>query len=120
MDIQRADPELAPRLKQGAEAAKGYWGYEAAWVQQWGSLLTLTPGYIRANDVYVAVDDGSEIIGFYATTRHGDLGELDHLWVSPEWIGTGAGRAILPRAPASQSGRARRMVREADPRAVSF
>ncbi len=55
-----------------------------------GNLITLAPGYIRANDVYVPVDDGGEIIRFYALTRHGHLFEMDHLWAIAEWIGTGA------------------------------
>ena len=81
MDIQRADPEQAPRLKR----------------------LTLTPEYIRANEVYVTIEDsalgtGGEIIGFYALTHHVDVCELDHLWVIPERIGTGVGHALFAHA----------------------
>jgi hypothetical protein len=72
MDTRRTDPEQAPRLKQGADAAKGYWGYEDAWMLRWESVLTVAPEYMRANDVYVAVE-GGEITAFYAFTLHGVL-----------------------------------------------
>jgi hypothetical protein len=35
-----------------------------------GSVHAVAPRYIRANDVYVAVED-SEITAFYALTLHG-------------------------------------------------
>lgn len=97
MDIQRADPEQAPRLKQVAVAAKGYWGCAAAWMRRWGSMLALAPEDIRANDVYVAAE-GDEIIGFYALIRRGDVCKLDHLWAILERIGTAVGRALFAHA----------------------
>ncbi|HEY7340465.1 MAG TPA: hypothetical protein VH591_06275 [Ktedonobacterales bacterium] len=63
MNIRRADLEHAPRWKRGGEAAKGYWGYEDVWMLRWGSVLTVAPEYIRANDVYV-VAEGGEITAF--------------------------------------------------------
>lgn len=37
MEIQRADPERAPRLKQVVVAAKGFWGYGDTRMQRWGA-----------------------------------------------------------------------------------
>lgn len=71
-----------------------------------GSLITLVPGYIHANNVYAAVIDGGEIIGHYALTRHGHLFELDHLWAIAEWIGTGAGAQCSPTCSSVPSTRA--------------
>lgn len=50
------------------------------------------------NDVYVAIEDsaGGEIIGICALTWHGDVCELDRLWVVPERIGTGSGMHCSP------------------------
>lgn len=86
MDIHRTDLEQAPRLKQGDEAAKGYWGYEDAWMLRWGSMLTVAPEYICANDVYVAVESG-EIIAFYALTLSGILSSSHPLVLESARIG---------------------------------
>jgi GNAT superfamily N-acetyltransferase len=120
VEIQRADPEQASRLKQTAVAAKSYWGYSREWMAKWESLLSVPPAYIRDNQVYVASEDG-EIMGFYALVYHGDVCELDHLWVIPARIGTGIGRILFTHALqcASALG-ATRLEWEADPHAVGF
>jgi GNAT superfamily N-acetyltransferase len=120
VDIQPADPKLAPRLKQIAVAAKGYWGYADEWMARWASLLDFPLAYVHDNEVYVALDNG-EIIGFYALVPYGDLCVLDHLWVVPERIGTGIGRMLFTHAlgRAAALG-AKQLEWEADPHAVGF
>jgi GNAT superfamily N-acetyltransferase len=55
------------------------------------------PGFIIRNEVYAAVFE-EEMGGFYALVERGRTIELEHLWVSPERIGTGVGRALFDHA----------------------
>lgn len=120
MEIRRAYPEEAAQLKQIILAAKGYWGYPADWLAQWGSLLTFSPDFIHANEVYVAIDNAT-VVGFYALIKHGCICELDHLWIVPERIRTGIGSLLFAHAlkRAATLG-AEQMEWEADAHAVGF
>src|SRR5919199_4655177 len=97
MEIRRASPGDADPLTRIAFAAKRYWGYPERWIEQWSESLTITPGFVRRNEVYAAVVEG-EIVGFYALVGEGQRIELEHLWVSPEHIGAGIGRALFDHA----------------------
>lgn len=94
MRIRRALPEEAATLTQIAHDAKQYWGYPEHWIKHWESDFTISPEYLRDNHVYVAEED-SEIRGFYALTVRGDKAELEHMWVTPAFIGTGVGKELL-------------------------
>ncbi|HEV3455519.1 MAG TPA: GNAT family N-acetyltransferase [Thermoanaerobaculia bacterium] len=102
MEIVRAAPELAESLTRIALAAKRYWQYPERWIQIWTPILTFTPEYVAANPTYVAVADGSPA-GFYALvlSPDGSRAQLDHLWLSPEWIGRGLGRTLFEHAAAT-------------------
>jgi GNAT superfamily N-acetyltransferase len=56
-----------------------------------------TSEYVARHEVYVAVVD-DRTVGFSALVRRGDECELDHLWMVPEHIGTGMGRALCEHA----------------------
>ncbi|HJP94375.1 MAG TPA: GNAT family N-acetyltransferase [Pyrinomonadaceae bacterium] len=94
MTIRRALPDEAATLTQIALDAKRYWGYPEHWINHWESDLTISPEFIRDNLVYVAEEDG-EIRGFYALSVRGDKAELEHMWVAPQWFGTGVGKELL-------------------------
>ena len=102
MKIVRAAPELAETLTRIAVAAKRHWQYPERWIEIWTPLLTLTPEYVAANLTYVAVE-GRSPAGFYALvlSPDGTRAQLDHLWLSPEWIGRGLGRALFEHAAAT-------------------
>ncbi len=97
MEILRATPGDAEALTGISFAAKRYWGYPEQWMERWRESLTITPDFIRRNEVYVAVVEG-EMVGFYALAGQGHKIELEHLWVTPEHIGTGVGRALFDHA----------------------
>lgn len=99
MEIVRAAPELAESLTRIALAAKRYWRYPERWIEIWTPILTLTPEYVAGNPTFVAVEDGSPV-GFYALvlSQDGSRAQLDHLWILPEWIGRGLGRALFQHA----------------------
>ena len=70
--------------------------------------------------MYAAVA-GGEPIGFYALSGTGHEVELEHLWVSTAWIGSGVGRLLFEHAMDSATSRGARHVEiEADPNAEGF
>ncbi len=116
MPIRKASPEEAATLTQIAHDAKRYWGYPESWVERWQDDLTLTAEFISGNEVYVAETDpglpaeseapmtglpsatGGRIAGFYAIAMTGEKAELEHMWVRPERIGSGCGKALMMHA----------------------
>ncbi len=96
MDVQirRALPEEADALTEIAHAAKRHWGYPENWIQHWKADLTITPEFIAKNEMYVAVI-GTEIIGCSAIAFSDSVAELEHMWIRPEHMGGGIGRALL-------------------------
>ena len=94
MTIRSASPEDASTLTTIALEAKRHWGYPEHWITHWESDLTISSDFIRDNHVYVAEENG-EIRGFYALCVKGDKAELEHMWVTPEVIGTGIGKELF-------------------------
>ena len=120
VEIVRASPGEAGVLTRIAFAAKSYWGYPERWIELWQEALTITPEFISDNEVYGAVFE-EELGGFYALVERGREVELEHLWVSPEHIGAGIGRALFDHAVrrAAALG-ATTLSIEADPNAEGF
>jgi len=104
LKIRRASTEDHQQLTSLAHDAKSYWGYPEHWIKHWEDALTVTPEYIEANQVFVAEED-NRIVGFYAMVAHGERGELDHMWVSPEHLGAGVGKALFIHAMRAAAGR---------------
>ena len=98
MKIRKASTEDYPTLTRLAHEAKRHWGYPEHWIKHWEQALTITPEYIASNQVFVAEDDDERILGFYALVVSQALAELDHMWVSPEHMGTGVGKALFIHA----------------------
>ena len=94
VEIRKAKPEEADLLTEIAHAAKRHWGYPESWIQHWKGDLTITPEFISDNEMYVAMN-GEEIVGCCAIVFGESMAELEHLWIRPEHIGTGVGRALF-------------------------
>src|SRR5260370_12396351 len=96
MDIQirRAKPDEAATLTEIAHAAKRHWGYPENWIEHWKDDLTITPEFVSKHRVYAALD-GEEIVGCCALVLSDSMAELEHMWIKPEHIGTGVGRALF-------------------------
>ena len=92
--IRPAAPDEASVLTTIAHDAKRHWGYPEHWIKHWESDLTISSDFIRDNHVYVAEEDG-EIQGFYALSVTGAKAELEHMWVTPDRIGTGVGKELF-------------------------
>ena len=120
VEIVRAEPDDADALTRIAFAAKSYWGYPERWIEQWQEALTITPEFITDNQVYAAVFE-EEMGGFYALVERGREVELEHLWVLPEHIGAGIGRALFDHAVRRTAALgATTLSIEADPNAEGF
>ena len=99
MLIRRAGIEDAFTLTAIAVDAKRHWGYPENWIEHWKIDLTITPDFIRNNEMYVAVS-GEEIVGccaiVFSDSPAGDArAELEHMWIRPEHMGAGVGRALF-------------------------
>lgn len=120
MNIRPADPSEAAALTKIAHDAKQHWGYPDHWLQRWDADLTITPEFINSSHVYVAEDEG-KLTGFYALVRQDQKAELEHLWVTPELIGTGVGKALFLAAMETASQlRVAAVEITADPNAEGF
>ncbi|HLX08512.1 MAG TPA: GNAT family N-acetyltransferase [Thermoanaerobaculia bacterium] len=122
MEIVRAAPELAGDLTRIALAAKRHWQYPERWIEIWTPALTIAPDYVATNPTFAAVEAGDPL-GFYALVPAADRSraQLDHLWILPERIGNGLGRALFEHAVATaRSLGAAVMDIEAEPYAEPF
>ncbi len=94
IQIRRARPDEAVALTEIAHLAKRHWNYPENWIELWRDELTITPDFIANNEMYVAVA-GGEIAGCCALVLRDSQAELEHMWIRPEQMGTGIGRALF-------------------------
>jgi N-acetylglutamate synthase-like GNAT family acetyltransferase len=97
LQIRRAVSSDADLLTEIAHAAKRHWGYPESWIEYWKEYLTITPEFVSANEVFVAVIDG-EVAGCCALVMSDNPAELEHLWITPQHMGSGVGRALFQHA----------------------
>jgi N-acetylglutamate synthase-like GNAT family acetyltransferase len=95
--IRPAAKEEAGSLSKIAHDAKRYWGYPEHWIKHWQDDLTISTDYLASNQVFVA-ERADQILGFYALMIREGKAELDHMWVSPEHIGSGVGKELFLHA----------------------
>lgn len=121
--IRPARPGEAPLLSALAVRSKGYWGYPADFLERCVAELTVDAEAIREKALHcrvIAIE--GDILGFYALALIRDrLVELEYLFVEPDHIGHGYGRALIMDAIAlaAQLG-ARRIEIQGDPHARAF
>ena len=94
IEIRRATPNESDKLTALAHAAKRHWNYPPEWIDSWKSDLTLAPEFIANNEVFVATVDDT-IAGCCALVTTEGLAELEHMWIDPDQMGKGIGRALF-------------------------
>ena len=120
MEIIRAKSDDADTLTAIAHAAKRHWGYPERWIEAWKDILTMRPEFIAANTAFCA-KGGTGTIGFYVLTQEEDGLHLDHLWIHPNSIGRGIGRALFKHAVEQARAAGSVTIKiEADPNAEGF
>ncbi|MFI6156485.1 GNAT family N-acetyltransferase [Kitasatospora sp. NPDC051170] len=120
MVIRPARPEEAGLLTGLALRSKAHWGYDEAFMAACREELALDEAALGRLDAAVAEEDG-RLLGFVALAAEPPGGSLDMLFVEPEEIGRGVGRALFDhvRARAVALG-LRRFTIDADPNAEPF
>ncbi len=122
MPIRPARAEDAEVLSDLAFRSKAHWGYADDFMEACRDELTYTPEQVASGDFHVLDSDG-RIAGFYALTKISpDTAELEAMFVEPERIGEGCGRALMQDA-LSRAGsleHIQRLVIQADPHAAEF
>ncbi len=119
--IRAARRGEARRLGELAVRSKGHWGYSPAFLERSRDELAVDPGEIEAGRVYVLEDSG-RVVGFYSLEPISrDTMELCHLFVEPDSIGSGHGRALMDhaRAVAREQGYLTLLI-QGDPNATRF
>ena len=120
IEIRRAHPEEADTLTEIAHAAKRHWNYPESWIQQWQADLTITREFITSHEVFAATING-EIVGCCALVMTNSLAEIEHMWIRPEQMGSGVGRALFEHARARAVERGANVLElSADPYAEGF
>ncbi len=121
MTIRPAFVNEGPLLSEIAQAGKAHWGYSHKLLALWHSQLTITDEYVAEHIVRVAVNANGEAVGFYALERAQGRLWMQHLWLRPEWIGSGVGRQLFADAieRAQETGDTYLWI-EADPNAEGF
>ena len=108
-------------LTELAVRSKSHWQYPVEQVEAWRPDLTISAETLSSLVVYVAqIDD--RICGFFALLPDSSSRwEVEHLWVEPNAIGQGVGKALLGFASryAAEHG-ATALSIDADPNAEAF
>ena len=120
MNIRAAQPADAPSLSALAFRSKAYWGYPVHVLEAWRSELTISALTTSGQPTFVAMI-GDETAGFYPLSPPDNSWQLDHFWVSPQFMRRGIGGSLLRHA-LQIAGRAGSvgLIVDADPHAEPF
>ena len=100
--------------------SKAHWGYSARQMEAWRADLALSPAWVAKQWLHVALLD-NDLAGLFAVMDDAGEWKLEHLWVAPEAMGKGVGRALI-RAACQLARRfgADALTVHADPNAAGF
>jgi GNAT superfamily N-acetyltransferase len=120
VQIRRARLEEPSALSALAFRSKAFWGYDEAFLEASRPDLTVGDELVRSGRVFVAESDRT-IVGFASLGGEPPRLELAHLFVEPEFIGSGVGRRLFDQAVSeARRLRAVELVVESDPNAEEF
>ena len=118
--IRRVIPGEARAMSEIALAAKSHWGYPERWIRLWVPELTFSPSYFEDNESWAAVI-ADQVAGFYTLQEKDSNAWLENLWIKPEFMGRGLGKALFAHAVELSRQRGYRQLRwESDPNALGF
>ena len=118
--IRQGRAEDAPLLSDIAYQAKAYWGYDTDQMEAFRPALTYTEAHFPL--YFFGVAEDPIVIGFYALDFvTNQRTELNALFVKPEYIKHGYGRALFNHAKiqAKVLG-AKELIIESDPNSENF
>jgi GNAT superfamily N-acetyltransferase len=120
MRLRPALPGEAGPLSELALRSKGHWGYPADVLEACRGELTLTPRDLAEQRATVAELAG-RVAGFYLLAGGPPEAELAQMFVDPDHIGGGVGRALWTHAVTTAAALGvERITIDADPHAEAF
>ncbi len=120
LEFRAARVDEAELLGEIAIRAKGYWGYDQAFLDACRAELTYTAADVVARRI-VVITARQQVLGFYSLDGEPPEAELGNLWLVPESIGTGLGRRLWEHAiEAARELGCTSLKIEAEPRAEGF
>ncbi len=106
-------------LNKISMASKRYWGYPEEWMARWKDDLTINDKHLSDASVIV-LEVNKTVSGFCVIHEDSMHYEVLHLWLKPEFIGQGLGRALLFYALQEIVVRELPIIVESDPNAEVF
>jgi GNAT superfamily N-acetyltransferase len=101
--------------------SKAHWGYDAQFMRLSWRSLQIDATAIAEGRVFAAVDERDQPLGVVDCAFLGDDVDLMHLFVEPDALGCGVGRALFATAIEWTRAQSRRILLIAsDPNAVGF
>jgi GNAT superfamily N-acetyltransferase len=120
LKIRTPTVDELPRLSDLCFRSKAVWGYDQAFMEACRSELSFHPQDLQLTCVAVA-EDGGRLVCVVQVTVAGDEADLLRLFVEPEELRRGTGRALFAwAADVSRKVGAHRMTIDADPDAAPF
>ena len=120
INIRRVLPNEGDALSHIAFSAKAHWGYPHRWMETWKPQLTFSPKYFEENESWTAEIDGIPI-AFYTLLEKKDRSWIENLWVLPDYMGMGIGKALFLHALSRSRQKGHLILQlESDPNAVVF
>jgi GNAT superfamily N-acetyltransferase len=118
--IRPAVSDEAAALSGLALRSKGYWGYDADFLEACRAELTISPDQLASDRIYL-LEEGDRIVGFYGLRDLGVAADLSYFFVEPAAIGRGYGKRLWRHAVDTARQLGFRDLRiEADPNAEPF
>lgn len=120
VDIRRVIPDEAGTLSHIAFSAKAHWGYPQQWMETWKPQLTFSSKYFEKNESWAAEYDGKPV-AFYTLQEKNSNAWIENLWVLPDYMGMGIGKALFLHALSRSRLKGHLILQlDSDPNAVSF
>ena len=119
--LRPARPGEAAALTALILRSKAYWGYDDAFMAACEEELTVTEERLTGGMFIVAVDRSETPLGAAEISFEGAIAWLEKLFVDPEAMGRGVGRALFEWAvETADEGGATALIIAADPDAEAF
>jgi len=121
--LRPARPEEAEALSALMLRSKAHWGYDADFMANCVAVLTVSADKLSDGSYIVAVDGDDCLLGVTRIERLDEDGtfELDKLFIDPNAMGLGVGRALFDRSmEMAQAADAKRIEILSDPDAAPF
>lgn len=118
--IRKARPEEAAFLSGLSLRSKAVWGYDPAFLARCHMLMRVSAATILAQPHYIAEAKG-RVLGFYGFGPETEGVGLDSMFVEPDAIGRGVGRALWDHAVETARGLGHAsLIVVSDPNAEGF